>query len=273
MSQPTFDLQGHRGCRGLMPENTLPAFIKAVELGVTTLEMDVVISGDGQIVVSHEPWISHEICLHPDGSPVKKSEGKALNFYKMNYATIATYDCGMRQHPRFKEQEKIKAVKPTLEMVIEAVRKFVADSHYKQPNYNIEIKSVPTQYNIYQPGPEEFVELVVAEIKRLGIEEITTIQSFDINVLEVLNKRPDHKYSIAYLVEKGNDLKKNIEKLTFKPDIYSPRYKLIKEESVRACHEKGIRIIPWTVNDKKDMDQLKGWGCDGGITDYPDKVR
>lgn len=273
MSQPTFDLQGHRGCRGLMPENTMPAFIKAVEIGVTTLEMDVVISGDGQVVVSHEPWMSHEICLHPDGRPVKKSEAKKLNLYKMSYPEIQTYDCGMKVHPRFKDQEKMKAVKPTLAMVVDSVRKFVAASNDKQPGYNIEIKSVPSEHNIYQPAPEKFVEMVVAEIQRLGIEEITTIQSFDINVLEVLNKWPDRKYTIAYLVEKGRNLNTNLGKLTFKPDIYSPRYKLVSEPTVIACHQQGIRIIPWTINDKEDMDRMKAWGCDGGITDYPDRVK
>jgi len=273
MAQPTFDLQGHRGCRGLMPENTLPAFIKAVELGVTTLELDVVISADGQIVVSHEPWMSHEICLHPDGRPVKKSEAKKLNLYKIPYAEIQKYDCGLRVHPRFKDQEKMKVVKPTLAMVVDSVRKFIDDTNYKQPNYNIEIKSVPSEYNIYQPVPEKFVEMVVAEIQLLGIEEITTIQSFDINVLEVLNKRVGRKYTIAYLMEKGKDLNTNLRKLTFKPDIYSPRYKLVSEATVSTCHQQGIRIIPWTINDKEDMDIIKAWGCDGGITDYPDVVK
>ncbi len=273
MSQSTFDLQGHRGCRGLMPENTLPAFIKAVELGVTTLEMDVVISGDGQVVVSHEPWMSHEICLHPDGRPVKKSEEKGLNLYNMSYSDIQTYDCGMKVHLRFKDQEKMKAVKPTLAMVVDSVRKFVAAGNLKQPRYNIEIKSVPSEYTIYQPVPVKFVEMVVAEIQRLGIEEITTIQSFDINVLEELNKRTDHKYTIAYLLEKGKNLNTNLGKLTFKPDIYSPRYTLVSEATVAACHQQGIRIIPWTINDKENMDRLKAWGCDGGITDFPDKVR
>ena len=158
-------------------------------------------------------------------------------------------------------------------MVVDGVRNLVGESNFKQPRYNIEIKSVASYYNIYQPEPEEFVELVVAEIKRLGIEDITTIQSFDVNVLEVLNKRPVHKYTIAYLVEKGKDVNTNLRRLTFKPDIYSPRYTLASEATVMVCHQQGIRIIPWTINDKEDMDRLKGWGCDGGITDYPDRVK
>ncbi len=243
MSQHTFDLKGHRGCR-LMPENTLPALIKAVELGVSTLEMDVVISGDGQVVVSHEPRMSHEICLHPDGRPVEEREEKKLNLYLLSYAEIQMYDCGMKVHPRFKEQKKMKAVKPTLAMVVDGVRKFVEENNYKQPYYNIEIKSVPSEYNVYQPDPDKFVEMVAAEIQWLGIKEITTIQSFDINVLEVLNKRPGQKHTTAYLVEKGKDLKSNLEKLTFKPDIYSPLYTLVSEATIIACHQQGIGIIP-----------------------------
>ena len=272
MSQTAFDLQGHRGCRGLMPENTLPAFLKAVELGVTTLEMDVVISGDGQIVVSHEPWMSHQICLHPDGTPVRKSEEKKLNLYKMPYTEIMKFDCGMRVHPKFKEQEKIKASKPTLEIVVNGVKKFVTDSNKIQPRYNIEIKSVPKAYNIYQPTPGDFVDMVIKEIRKLGIENITTLQSFDINVLEVLNKVQNRKFKIAFLVERGKNLKPHLDKLSFKPDIFSPNYKRVTETMVIDCQSQGINIIPWTVNDKADMDRLKKWGCNGGITDYPDRM-
>ena len=107
----------------------------------------------------------------------------------------------------------------------------------------------------------------------MGIENITTIQSFDVKVLEELNKREGHKYAIAYLVEKGKKLKKNLDKLTFKPDIYSPLYTLVTEATVTECHAQGIKIIPWTINSIVDLDRLKGWGVDGGITDFPDVVR
>ena len=273
MSQTAFDLQGHRGCRGLMPENTIPAFLKATELGVTTLEMDIVVSADQQLVVSHEPWMSHQICLHPDGTPVSKAEEKKLNLYKMPYAEIAKYDCGMRVHPKFKEQEKIKATKPTLEMVVTVVKKMVADSNLAQPRYNIEIKSVPKEYTIYQPTPVDFVTMTINEIRKLGIEEITTLQSFDINVLQALSKVQDRKFKIAFLVEKGKNLKTHLEKLTFIPDIYSPSHKLVSETMVIDCQTQGMKIIPWTVNDKEDMDRLKKWGCNGVITDFPDRIR
>ena len=273
MAQPSFDLQGHRGCRGLMPENTLPAFLKAVELGVNTLEMDVVISADGLIVVSHEPWMSYKICSHPDGRPVEKDEEMDLNIYKMSYTEIQTYDCGWRMYPKFPEQQKIKTFKPTLEIVVTGVQSFAAINNYTQPRFNIEIKSEVSGYNTYQPGPEKFVQIVVSEIRRLGIEGVTTLQSFDTNILEQLNQPSGHTYAISYLVEKGKKLKKNLSKLTFTPDIYSPLYKLVSASTVTECHEQGMRIIPWTINDRGDMERLKAWGCDGGITDYPDRMK
>ena len=269
-SQSEFDLQGHRGCRGLMPENTMPAFLKAVELGVTTLEMDIVISADQQIVVSHEPYMSHIICAHPDGRPVKRSEAKKLNLYKMKYADIQSYDCGLRVHPKFPDQQKVKAIKPTLKIVVKSVERFAADNKYTQPAYNIEIKSHPKGYNLFTPEPAQFVDLVVTEIRRLGIESRTTLQSFDRLVLEELNKVEQRKFRIAYLVERGKKLQKNLAKLSFKPDIYSPNFRVLTEASFKQAHDLGLKVIPWTINDIGMMERMIGWGIDGIITDYPD---
>jgi glycerophosphoryl diester phosphodiesterase len=273
MAQDSFDLQGHRGCRGLMPENTLPGFIHAVELGVTTLEMDVVISGDSMIVVSHEPWMSSEICTRPGGIDIPKADEKSLNLFKMDYAQIQGYDCGMKFVDRFPEQKKINTAKPTLKMVVRMIRSFAEDNKYPQPRFSIEIKTEPNGENIYHPGPSKYVDMVATEVKRLGIEDITILQSDDLTVLEELNKRAGHKYKISYLVEKGKNLKKNLAKLTFTPDIYSPEYNLVAAATVTDCHALGIKVIPWTINDSAVMTKLKGWGVDGGITDYPDRVK
>src|ERR1700754_3858617 len=115
---PSFDKEGHRGCRGLMPENTIPAMMKALELGVTTLEMDAVITADNQVVLSHEPFFNHEITTKPDGKLVTAQEEKSLNIYKMTYAQTQQYDVGLRPHPRFPQQQKLKATKPLLKEVI-----------------------------------------------------------------------------------------------------------------------------------------------------------
>src|SRR5436305_9759012 len=102
-----FDIEGHRGCRGLLPENTIPAFLKALELGVSTLEMDVVITKDKQVLVSHDPFMSHEICRSPEGKYITAEEERSHNLYRINLAQISQYDCGMQPHPRFPEQKKI----------------------------------------------------------------------------------------------------------------------------------------------------------------------
>src|SRR5690554_2395804 len=98
-----FDLQCHRGARGLVPENTIAGFLVALDLGVTTLEMDAVISADGEVVVSHEPWMSAEICSHPDGRAVVEEEAPSLNIFEMAYEEVRRYDCGSRGHLRFPE--------------------------------------------------------------------------------------------------------------------------------------------------------------------------
>jgi len=270
LAQEKIDWEGHRGCRGLMPENSLPGFLKAVELGVTTLELDVVISKDGQIVVSHEPWMSSVICSHPDGTPVTKSEEKSLNLYKMNYEDIQRFDCGKRGHPDFPSQVLVGTVKPTLKMVFRSIEVFASENKYRQPRYNIEIKSDPKDYKDFQPEPKEFVAIVLADINRLGMANRVTLQSFDINVLEELNKITPREFKISYLVEKGKDVKKNLQKLSFKPDVYSPEYKTLKESSIQDAHQSGIKVIPWTVNTKEEIEQLIRMGVDGIITDYPD---
>src|SRR4029079_15930170 len=109
------------GCRGLMPENTIPAFLKAVELGITTLEMDVVISKDSQVVVSHDPYFNHEITTKPNGDTINEAEEKDLKLYRMSYEEIRQYDVGIKPHPRFPLQQKIKAYKPLLSDVLDSV--------------------------------------------------------------------------------------------------------------------------------------------------------
>ena len=111
---PAFDIEGHRGCRGLMPENTIPAMMKALELGVTTLEMDAVITKDKQVILSHEPFFNHDITTGPDGKYVTEQDERSLNIYKMTYAQTQTYDVGLKPHPRYPNQRRLKATKPVL---------------------------------------------------------------------------------------------------------------------------------------------------------------
>ncbi len=164
-----FDKQGHRGSRGLMPENTIAAMKTALDLGVTTLELDVVITKDRKVVLSHEPWFDHQITTKPDGAHITPSEEKEYNIYRMLYEEVKQFDVGIKPHPRFPRQQKIKAVKPLLMDLIDSVDQYMVTSRRPHPFFNIETKSKPSGDNIFHPAPAEFVELLMAIIKEKGI--------------------------------------------------------------------------------------------------------
>jgi glycerophosphoryl diester phosphodiesterase len=182
---PPFDLQGHRGCRGLMPENTIPAMIKALQLGVNTLEMDAVISKDRQVVISHDPFFNHDISTTPAGNAILQKDETQYNLYQMNYTDIRQWDVGTRPYPRFPRQEKIPAIKPLLSKLIDTVEQYIREHGLRPVQYNIETKSLPATDNIFHPEPEDFTELLMEVIKQKKIEQRTIIQSFDVRTLQV----------------------------------------------------------------------------------------
>jgi glycerophosphoryl diester phosphodiesterase len=266
---PEFDLQGHRGARGLLPENAVEGFLHALELGVTTLEMDVVISADSQIVVSHEPWFSHEICSRPDGSEIGPED--TVSLFSLPYDSIRLFDCGKKGHPRFPGQRPQPAHKPLLRDVVKAVRAFCRKNHRPMPWFNIETKCSPEwEQKGLVPAPEVFVQLLHEEVVALGIRGFACIQSFDVRTLQVLNEI-DHGMTCALLVENDKPMEFQLSQLGFVPPIYSPLYTLVDEHSVQKAHDLNMRIIPWTVNEIADMQRLKNWGVDGLISDYPDR--
>ncbi|MDX2049235.1 MAG: glycerophosphodiester phosphodiesterase [Chitinophagaceae bacterium] len=271
--QKKFDVQGHRGCRGLMPENTIPAMIKALQLGVTTLEMDAVITKDKQVIVSHEPFFGWEISTTPDGKTFSFKEEKNYNIYRMNYDEVRQWDVGLKPHPRFPQQQKIKAYKPLLAEVIDSAEQYIKASSLQPVDYNIETKSDDATDNTFHPAPEEFVDLLIGVIREKKIEKRVIIQSFDIRTLQVMHRKHP-KIRTALLIEGFNKspIQENLNKLGFTPAIYSPEFLLVNEEMVKFCHEKGMLLIPWTVNDRKNIDRLIQSGVDGIITDYPDLI-
>lgn len=266
----TFDIQGHRGCRGLMPENSIPGFIKAIDLGVTTLEMDVVISADGKVVVSHDPYISSQFCVNELGAGIKKKEEKGINIYKLVYEDIKFFDCGIKGNDKFPEQQKMAVYKPLLSEVFEQCENYIRNNQKKSIQYNIELKSSLSGDHIYHPEPTLFTELVYNEINENINPERICIQSFDMRILQ-LWKLKYSGYKLSLLISNSKSVSKNIEKLGFTPDVYSPNFKLIKRSEVEALHNKLVKIIPWTVNEIKDMEKMIDMGVDGFITDYPNR--
>ncbi len=267
----TFDKQGHRGCRGLMPENTVAAMMNAIGMGVTTLEMDVVITKDKQVILSHEPFFNHEITTKPDRNFVTAAEEKSLNIYQMDYETVKKYDVGMKPHPRFPKQEKIKAVKPLLSEVLEAVKQYMITARRPYPYFNIETKSMAVTDDIYHPKPAEFVELLMQVIKEKQLENQVIIQSFDIRTLQYLHQHyPDIKTALLVESDTEGSFSDQLKALGFTPTIYSPEHILVNESLIKTCHDRQVQVIPWTVNDKAIIASLIKMGVDGIITDYPD---
>jgi len=269
---PRFDIQGHRGARGLRPENSVPAFLLALDSGVTTVELDVAITKDGQVVVSHEPWMSAAICLDSTGNGYTEKEEKKFNIYQMTYDDIARFDCGSKGNDRFPQQAKIKVSKPLLRDVIVAVENHIKSYASYEVDYNIEIKSSPEGDKKFHPPVEEFSDLVYQLVDEYIPLDRVVIQSFDFRVLKYWHRKyPDIR--LAALVENTKSIDANLEDLGFKPSTYSPNFKLLSREKVSYLHQQKIRVIPWTVNEISEMLSLKGMGVDGLITDYPDRAR
>jgi glycerophosphoryl diester phosphodiesterase len=268
---PSIDVQGHRGCRGLLPENTIPAFIKALEIGVTTLEMDVVITQDQQVLVSHDPFLSHKLCFGPKGEEITEENEKSYNLFEMTYEEIRQCDCGSKEQLGFPEQRKLVVSKPLLTQVIDSVEYYLRTHALPPVYYNIETKTLPEGDNIFHPAPAPFVDLLVKVLKEKNILDRTIIQSFDIRTLQYAKEAyPDIR--LALLVANKDLPEENIEKLGFVPNIYSPYYLLVNEKLVNYAHQQKMLVIPWTVNKPIEIKRIMSLGVDGIITDYPDRA-
>lgn len=268
ISFPEFSTEAHRGGRGLMPENTIPAMKWAVDLGVSTLEMDTHISKDGQVFLSHDHYVNPGFTLDPNGKEIPESENKKYPFYQMDYNLIKKYDAGSKVNSKFPEQKKLKTYMPLLSELIDSVQNYIKLSGKKQVFYNIETKSSAEGDDILHPNPEKFVDLLVKVIESKKIIPYVVIQSFDVRTLQVLNKKYPH-IKTSFLIENKKSLEENMKILGFKPFIISPNYKLLTPEYLKKCHDQGMKVIVWTVNTKSEINKFKAMGVDGIISDYP----
>jgi len=265
------DIQGHRGCRGLMPENTIPAFLHAIELGVNTLELDVVATKEGVVFVSHEPFFNHEISTGPNGEEVNKENEKGYNMFNMSIDEIKAMDVGLKPHPRFPLQKRIAVSKPTLKEMVTAVESYVESNSLSKIRYNIEVKYEPQNDGIFHPEMDRFADLVCNELRSLNILERTTVQCFNVETLQYINlKYPN--INLVYLVLDTNPFADNVNNLGFIPAVYSPYFKLVTTELVDYANLHKMKIIPWTVNEAEDIESMIDLKVHGIISDYPDKL-
>jgi glycerophosphoryl diester phosphodiesterase len=288
-----FDLQGHRGARGLVPENTLEGFAAALSLGVTTLEMDTGVTADGVVVVMHDPTLNPDITRGPDGAWITAPGPavRALTLAELQRHDVGRIRPGTRYAGTFPDQVPADGARvPTLEAVLA-----LAARASTTVRFNIETKVFPHRPDVTAP-PEAMAEAVAAVIIRAGMVERTVVQSFDWRSLAWLRaNRPEiaRSYLTAQIsgfdtvssrdgtpspwlggldaAAHGNSAPRLV--VAAGGTIWSPHFRDLTEGVVAEARALGLTILPWTVNDAPTMERLIGWGVDGIITDRPDILR
>lgn len=253
------EVQGHRGARSRLPENTLPAFEYAMKIGVDTLELDLGVTKDNAVIVIHDQKINSKICQYKNGQAINGEKW----IHSMTLKEIKDIDCGSKVNPRFPEQKTRPGAEiPTLDEVFQLAKP-------SKLHFNIETKSKP-ELPTAQPSPELFAKLVLEIVHQHGLEKRVTIQSFDHRTLVEVKKQAP-KIQLAALFEDKPDNWVTATKMA-KADIVSPYFKLISKEDVQEIHAAGLKVIPWTPNEQKHWLQLIELGVDGIITDDPEPL-
>jgi glycerophosphoryl diester phosphodiesterase len=283
-----FDLQAHRGGRGLLPENTLPAFERALALGVTTLELDVGLTADGVVVVSHDPYLNPNLARDASGEWLPGSRGPLIK--SLTLAQLQGYDVG-RIRPgtayatSFASQEARDGARvPTLADVFALAKARNADVRF-----NIETKVFPNRPED-TVAPEVLTQALLAVVQQAGMQSRVSIQSFDWRTLQLVQKLAPAIPTVYLTTQSGNGGNTADPAWTAGLKIaehgsvprmvkaaggaaWSPNAPAVTEALVKEAHALGLKVIPWTVNDPEDMDRLLDWGVDGLISDYPDRLR
>jgi glycerophosphoryl diester phosphodiesterase len=292
-SAQAFDLQGHRGARGLAPENTLEGFALALSIGVTTLELDLAMTRDGVLVVSHDRRLNPDHTrldgnfLAAEGAPIRT----------LSLAELQRYDVG-RLRPGsayaadFPQQQPVDGARiPTLAALFDQVARAGAD-HVR---FNIETKITPTS-GADTPDPDAFASAAASAVRAAGVTARSSVQSFDWRTLMALKRIAPEIDRVCLTAEALNfdtvrrgepgpspwtagldidDFAGSVPRMVAAAGcaVWSPHYRNARPEDVAAAKALGLKIVPWTVNERADMERLIALGVDGLITDYPDRLR
>ncbi|OGR43685.1 MAG: hypothetical protein A2X35_08470 [Elusimicrobia bacterium GWA2_61_42] len=255
-------VHGHRGSRGTMPENTLPAFNEALRAGVDVLELDLGVTKDDVLVVSHEPKVVPERCLAPNGGKMKQ----AVPLRSLTLEEIQKYDCGSLPNPKFPAQARVPGARlPSLEEVfaLVAASTFPAAARVE---FNIETKIFPAEPEL-SPAPAEFARLVAEAVKKRGLEKRVIVQSFDVRTLKAIKKLAPAIRTSQLTYEELVDIVPAL--LSAGADVWSPNYKWVTAEAIKEAHAAGIQVAPWTINAPGEWDLAIAAGADAIITDFP----
>ncbi len=287
------DLQGHRGARGLSPENTLPAFARALAIGVTTLELDAAVTRDGVVVVSHDATLNPDITRSPGGEWITRGD---LAIHALTWQQLQSYDVG-RIRPqtayaqRFSAQQPVDGARiPRLAGVFDLARRAGNGS----VRFNIETKILPEQPRL-TVSPEAFARALIELIRLENLESRVTIQSFDWRTLQVV-QREAPRIATVYLTAqqpwldniRAHDVSSpwtagfhvgnhggSVPRMVKAAGgaVWSPHFGDLTRERLREARQLGLKVVVWTVNDEADIARMIDWGVDGIISDYPDRLR
>jgi glycerophosphoryl diester phosphodiesterase len=269
LAAQAFDLQGHRGARGLAPENTLPAFAAALSIGVTTLELDVGVTRDGVVVVHHDRTLNPDIARGPDGRWLEQ-RGPAI--HSLSYAELLRFDLGRLKpgsdyaRPFAAQQPVDGARAPKLAEVFALARKAGNDT----VRFNIETKTSPQAPDETLP-PAEFARALVAEIRKAGVAARSAIQSFDWRTLAVVQAEAPEIATVFLTGRKFSDAPLKVRESGGR--IWSPDFKMVDAAMFRQARALGLQVIVWTVNEPAQIAAMLDLGVDGIISDRPDWVR
>ncbi len=284
-----FDLQGHRGARGLAPENTMAGFATALRTGVTTLELDVGMSRDGVLVVAHDTRLNPAITRAADGRWLVAPTPTlwSLNRAELQRFDVGRIDPGSRYAAGLGEQKAVDGERlPTLDALFTQVKAWGANA----VRFNIETKIDPTQPQL-TATPEAFVEALLALVERHGMRQRVSVQSFDWRTLKLVQARTNDIPTVALTAQQRwldnvadarwtaglqlADFGGSVPRLVKASgaQVWSPYFGDLNEALLAEAHALGLRVLPWTVNDSAQIERLLQWPLDGIISDYPDRVR
>ena len=249
---PRILVHGHRGARARRPENTIPAFEYAIAQGVDALEMDMAVTKDNVIVISHDPILEPPVCSGPAASAV---------IHRLTLAETRQWDCGAVRNPRFETQQTIPGTRiPTLDDVFQLASRGTFD-------YNIETKSFP-DHPEYTPPPEEFSRMVLEKIRHYHLEKRIILQSFDFRTLIAMRKLAP-EIRLSALIENDSRDFTAVSAAAANAEIVSPDFHLVTPEKVAAAHRAGLQVVPWTADTPADWDRLIAAKVDAIISDDP----
>ena len=258
MGQGEHKIFGHRGCRGIYPENTIEGFKKAISFGVDGIELDVVVNKNQELVISHESYIDTNYCL------TNKLDNESLNIYKMNITEIQKIDCGSKFVKEFPNQLKVKERKPTFKEFKKELNEYNGDILF-------EIKCEYNLVNEYFPEYENYAKIIFKETRYSKHLDKIYFMSFNYKILNELFKiMPNSKY--IYL-SSNKEFEKEMKLLNFEPFGVGLNYNIINQKTIDFVHNKKQVIYGWTINDQENSKSLTSMGLDGVITDYPNIIK